>query len=42
MRINVYILEDFHGEKYLQTNVRLSRNPTPPMDRAKDVQWHLN
>ena len=42
MDIRVHVLEDMNGEKYLETKVNVQRNPTPPIDRPKEIDWHLN
>lgn len=42
LRLDVQIMEDFHGEPYVQCYLSANYDTIPPMDKPKTVKWHLN
>lgn len=42
LTIDVQIMEDFHGELYVQCSVQTSYDRTPPLDKPSENKWPLN
>jgi len=42
LTIDVQIMEDFHGEPYVQCYFNAAYDRTPPLDKPSESKWPLN